>query len=43
MWSAGWSPTGEAVSLAERLLADVIANQHIGPNQLTIHADRAPR
>jgi putative transposase len=37
----GWLlARAERASLAERLLADTIANQHISPGQLTIHADR---
>lgn len=30
----------ESAALAERLLAETIAKQHVEPNQLTIHADR---
>ena len=30
----------EAAALAERLLADTVATQHVEPGQLTIHADR---
>jgi putative transposase len=37
----GWMVAArEAASLAERLLADTIAKQHIQPGQLTVHADR---
>jgi putative transposase len=37
----GWMVAArEAALLAERLLADTIANQRIAPDQLTIHADR---
>jgi putative transposase len=40
-YAVGWMvATREAASLAERLLADTTANQHIRPGQLTIHADR---
>jgi hypothetical protein len=37
----GWLlARAERASLAERLLADTIAHQHIPPGQLAIHADR---
>ena len=37
----GWLlARAERALLAERLLADTIANQHVTPEQLTIHADR---
>jgi putative transposase len=37
----GWMvATGEAATLAERLLADTIAAQQVDDGQLTIHADR---
>jgi putative transposase len=37
----GWMVAArEAAMLAERLLADTIANQRIAPDQLTVHADR---
>jgi len=32
--------TRESAALAERLLADTLANQHVGQDELTIHADR---
>jgi len=36
----GWMVAArEAAVLAERLLADTIANQRIAPDQLTVHAD----
>jgi putative transposase len=40
-YAVGWMVAArEAASLAERLLADTIANQHVRPDQLTVHADR---
>jgi putative transposase len=40
----GWLlARAERAALAERLLADTIAKQHVGRDRLTIHADRAPR
>ncbi len=37
----GWMvATRESAALAERLIADSVAKQDIGPDQLTIHADR---
>jgi putative transposase len=40
-YAVGWMVAArEAASLAERLLADTIAKQHIQPGQLTVHADR---
>jgi putative transposase len=37
----GWMlARAERAQLAERLLADTIAKQHVTPDQLTIHADR---
>jgi putative transposase len=37
----GWMVAArEAASLAERLLAEAIANQQVGAGQLTVHADR---
>jgi putative transposase len=37
----GWMvAAGESAALAERLLADTLAGQHIGRNELTVHADR---
>lgn len=39
--SVGWMvATREDEHLAERLIADTLAKQHIPPGQLTIHADR---
>jgi putative transposase len=40
-YTPGWMIAGaESAALAERLLADTIANQGVGRDQLTIHADR---
>jgi len=40
-YTVGWMvATKESKDLAERLLADTIAKQHIDRGQLTIHADR---
>ena len=40
-YTVGWMvATRESKELAERLLADTIAKQHVEPGQLTIHADR---
>ena len=40
-YTVGWMvATRESKELAERLLGDTIAKQHIDPGQLTIHADR---
>jgi putative transposase len=37
----GWMVASrESQTLAERLIADTLRKQHIGPGQLTIHADR---
>jgi putative transposase len=36
----GWMVAArESAALAERLLADTLANQHVGQDELTIHAD----
>jgi putative transposase len=40
-YAVGWMlATGESAVLAEKLIADTCAKQHIGRDQLTIHADR---
>ena len=40
-YAVGWmAAERESAALAERLLADTMAKQHIGPGQLAIHADR---
>jgi putative transposase len=37
----GWMvATRESAALAERLLADTLASQHVGRHELTVHADR---
>jgi putative transposase len=40
-YAVGWTIAhAESAVLAERLLAETVAKQHIGPGQLTVHADR---
>ena len=40
-YAVGWMlATRESAALAEKLIADTCAKQHIGRDQLTIHADR---
>lgn len=40
-YAVGWMlATGESAVLAEKLIADTCAKQHIGRDQLTVHADR---
>jgi putative transposase len=40
-YAVGWTIAhAESAVLAERLLAQTVAKQHIGPGQLTVHADR---
>jgi putative transposase len=40
-YAVGWMlATGESAVLAEKLIADTCAKQHIGRDELTVHADR---
>ncbi|MEO6023172.1 MAG: hypothetical protein ABIP64_08660 [Burkholderiales bacterium] len=43
-YGVGWMiASRETAELAEKLIADSVAHQHLAPGSLTLHADRGTR